>query len=146
MEWQKDDYTISTNKEKLNIPYVYQYLSVESYWAQQIPLEVVEKAIANSVCFGVYHKDQQIGFARMVTDDATFGYLADVFIDENYRGQGLSKWLVKIIMDYPPFQKFRRIMLATRDAQGLYKKFGFTHPADLKEIMYVRRPDIYKKS
>ena len=146
MEWQKDDFLISTDKQKLDLAYIHHYLSKESYWAANIPFHTVKKAIDNSICFGIYQREQQIGFARMITDEATFGYLADVFIDTHFRGKGLSKWLMEIIMDYPSFQGFRRIMLATRDAQGLYAKFGFTHPANQQEIMYIRRPEIYKKS
>ncbi len=146
MEWQKDDFFISTDKQKLDLAYIHQYLSKESYWAANIPFHTVKKSIENSICFGIYQQEQQIGFARMIADEATFGYLADVFVDTAFRGRGLSKWLMEVIMDYPSFQGLRRIMLATRDAQGLYAKFGFNHPADQQEIMYLRRPDIYKKS
>ena len=145
MEWQKEAFLISTDKQKLDLAFIPHYLSEESYWAEAISFETVQKSIDNSVCFGVYYNKQQIGFARMITDEATFGYLADVFIDTAFRGKGLSKWLMQVIMDHPPFQKLRRIMLATKDAQGLYQKFGFVHPVSEQEIMYVRRPDIYKR-
>ncbi|HVG17364.1 MAG TPA: GNAT family N-acetyltransferase [Chitinophagaceae bacterium] len=143
--WKNKDYSISTDKEKLDIKYIHRFLSGESYWAQHIPLHVVEKSIQNSLCFGLYYKEGQVGFARLITDEATFGYLADVFIDKDYRGQKLGKWLMQVIMEYPALQDLRRIMLATRDAQHLYKAFGFQFPVDNHELMYIRRPDIYKR-
>lgn len=145
MEWQKEGFTISTDKHKLELAYIHHYLSKESYWAEAIPIEIVQQSINNSVCFGVYNQEKQIGFARVITDEATFGYLADVFIDTAFRGKGLSKWLMQIIMAYPAFQNLRRIMLVTKDAQGLYEQFGFTYPNNVQEVMYVRRPDIYKQ-
>lgn len=146
MEVQKEAYLISTDPSKLDLPYIHQYLSVKSYWAEGIPFDVVRRSIENAVCFGLYYQSQQIGFARMITDEATFGYLADVFVDTAFRGRGLSKWMMEVILSYPSFQNLRRIMLATRDAQGLYAQFGFVHPANEKEIMYIRRTDVYKKS
>lgn len=124
-EVQKNDFFISTDKSKLNIGVIYNYLSKESYWAKNIPMKTVKKSIKGSCCFGVYHKSEQVGFARVVTDHATFGYIADVFILDEYRGKGLSKWLMETIMNYPELQGLRRWMLATRDAHGLYAQFGF---------------------
>ena len=98
------------------------------------------------MCFGVYEGDRQLGFARVVTDYATFGYLADVFIDEAYRGRGLSKWLMEIIMGHPQLQGFRTWQLATRDAHGLYARFGFTIPDKPERIMRISVPDIYKNN
>jgi GNAT superfamily N-acetyltransferase len=121
----KNNFYISTNKEKLDIDVVHHYLSVESYWAKNIPLNIVKKSIEGSMCFGVYDNDVQIGFARVITDEATFAYLADVFILENYRGQGLSKWLMQAILNCPSLQGLRRFLLATKDAHGLYAQFGF---------------------
>jgi len=121
----KDSYSISTNHAKLDIAVIHQYLSVESYWAQNIPLSVVEKSIANSLCFGLYHNDRQIGFARLVTDKATFAYLADVFVLQSHRGKGLSKWLLQAIHAHPELQTLRRWMLGTKDAHGLYEQFGW---------------------
>src|ERR1700712_302077 len=92
-------------------------------WAENIPVEVVQRSIDGAVCFGVYDEGEQIGFARVITDKATFGYLADVFIDERYRGLGLSKWLMETIMSHPELQGFRNWQLATRDAHTLYAKF-----------------------
>lgn len=138
------NYTISTDKNKLDIPFIHAFLS-SSYWAEEIPIEVVERAVAGSLCFGVYENDNQVGFARMVTDKATFAYLADVFIDEAYRGRGLSKWLVGTILAHPELQGLRRILLATRDAHGLYAQFGFTAVPNPDRWMQIARPDIYKK-
>jgi GNAT superfamily N-acetyltransferase len=120
---------ISTDKARLNVPVIHRFLSEESYWARHIPLEVVARSIANSLCFGVYDEGQQVGFARVVTDYATFGYLADVFILPSHRGQGLSKQLMASIMQHEALQGIRRMMLVTQDAHGLYRQFGF-QPVD----------------
>jgi len=122
----KDDYLISTDLSLLDVDVIYHYLSGESYWAQGIPRNVVEKSIANSLCFGVYHHRKQIGFARLISDKATFAYLADVFITPDYRGKGLSKWLLQVIHAHPELQGLRRWMLGTRDAHSLYEQFGWT--------------------
>src|SRR5688572_21760962 len=122
----KDDYLISTDPSLLDVDVIYDYLSGESYWAKNIPRDVVEKSIANSLCFGVYHHNRQIGFARLITDKATFAYLADVFIISEYRGKGLSKWLIQVIHAHPELQGLRRWVLGTQDAHGLYEQFGWT--------------------
>ena len=122
----KDDYLVSTDPSSLDVDVIYHYLSGESYWAQGIPRNVVEKSIAHSLCFGVYHQSKQIGFARLITDKATFAYLADVFISIDYRGLGLSKWLLQVIHAHPELQGLRRWMLGTRDAHSLYEQFGWT--------------------
>lgn len=145
MHWQKDEFTITTDPATLDIPYIHTFLSERSYWAEGIPLDIVKASIKGSVCFGVYHGHRQIGFARVITDKATFGYLADVFIDENYRGRGLSKWMMGSIMAHPELQGFRSWQLATHDAQGLYAQFGF-QPLDHPEhIMRKKDPDVYRK-
>ena len=136
---QKNDFLISTDKTKLNIGVIHDYLSKESYWAKNIPLAIVKKSIKGSLCFGLYHKKVQVGFARVVTDHATFGYIADVFILNEYRGKGLSKWLMEVIMNHPNLQGLRRWMLATRDAHGLYAQFGFL-PLDKPERIMGLRP------
>jgi GNAT superfamily N-acetyltransferase len=123
---RKDDYCISTDPSLLDADVIYNYLSKESYWAQNIPKTVVEKSISNSLCFGLYHHNKQIGFARLVTDKATFAYLADVFVLDEYRKRGLSKWLIETIQAHPELQGLRRWMLGTRDAHGLYEQFGWT--------------------
>jgi N-acetylglutamate synthase-like GNAT family acetyltransferase len=125
-EAEKDNYNISTDPSLLDTDVICNYLSGESYWAKNIPRDVVEKSIANSLCFGIYNNNKQIGFARLVTDKATFAYLADVFILSEYRGTGLSKWLIQVIHAHPELQGLRRWVLGTRDAHGLYEQFGWT--------------------
>jgi GNAT superfamily N-acetyltransferase len=120
-----DAYHISTDKEKLQLAIIHRYLSVESYWAKNIPLEIVARSIENSFCFGVYFKEEQVGFACVVTDYATFAYLADVFILETHRGKGLSIRLIEYILSHEKLRSLRRYCLGTRDAHGLYEKFGF---------------------
>lgn len=119
-------YTVSTDKTRLDISLIHRFLSTESYWAPNIPLGTVERAIRNSLCFGLYLNEEQVGFARVITDEATFAYMADVFIVAGHRGQGLSKQLMQTISDYPTLQGLRRWVLATRDAHNLYEQFGFT--------------------
>lgn len=143
MDWQRENFIISTDKNMLDIDYIHQFLSKESYWAANIPIEVVSTSIKHSLCFGVYHKEKQIGFARIITDEATFAYLADVFIDSAYRGKGVSKWMMQIIMELPFMQLLRRFMLGTRDAHKLYEQFGFTPLTFPERFMQVHRPDAY---
>ena len=144
MTWTKEDFIISTDKARIDISFVHAFLQT-SYWAEQIPLDVVQRSITGSLCFGVYHRENQIGFARVITDEATFAYLADVFIDEAYRGKGLSKRLVETILSYPSLQGLRRFMLATRDAHGLYRQFGFSELTFVDRWMHIHWPDVYKK-
>jgi N-acetylglutamate synthase-like GNAT family acetyltransferase len=131
-EVQKNNFLVSTDKTKLDIDVIHHYLCNESYWAKNIPKQTVQQSIEGSVCFGLYDENKQVGFARVITDHATFGYLADVFIIETYRGKGLAKWMMEVIMNDPNLQGFRRWMLATRDAHGLYAQFGF-QPLDKPE-------------
>jgi GNAT superfamily N-acetyltransferase len=121
----KKGFTISTDNTKLNFDTIYQYLNDESYWAKGIAAEKLRKAINNSLCFGVYLHHEQVGFARVVTDKATFAYICDVFILSAHRGQGLSKWLIQSITQHPDLSGLRRWSLATLDAHGLYAQFGF---------------------
>jgi GNAT superfamily N-acetyltransferase len=121
----KKGFSISTDTSLLDFEVIYKYLNEESYWAKGIPAETVKKAIENSMCFGVYKQNTQVGFTRVVTDKATFAYLCDVFILPGYRGVGLSKWLMQTIAAHPDLQGLRRWSLATADAHGLYKQFGF---------------------
>ena len=146
MEWQRENFIISTDKTKLNIPYIHQFLAIESYWAANIPLHIVETSIEHSLCFGVYDGEKQVGFARLITDQATFGYLADVFIDVGYRGRGLSKWLMQIISNLPFIPLLRNLMLGTKDAHKLYEQFGFRQLTSPERYMRVHRPDAYKLS
>lgn len=126
VEARKDGFLISTDKSLLQTDVVHGYLSGESYWAEHIPLDIVEKSIENSLCFGIYESGRQVGFARVITDMATFAYLADVFVLQDRRGLGLSKWLMEVVLSHPALQQVRRMMLITQDAQGLYQQFGFT--------------------
>src|ERR1700756_3519662 len=130
-------YDISSDPTRLQPAAIHAYLT-RSYWSPGIPKEVVERAIANSLCFGIYLGEAQVGFARVVTDKASFAYLADVYVLEEHRGQGLSKRLVETILAHPDLQGLRRFMLATRDAHGLYAQFGFTPPARPEYLMEMR--------
>jgi GNAT superfamily N-acetyltransferase len=125
MEYQCGEYTISTDCKKLNIETIHNFISTESYWGIGRPIEVVRKSIENSFPFGIYHGEEMVGFARVVTDYATFAWIADVFVLEEHRGKGLSKWLMETILSHPDLQGFRRWVLATKDAQGLYGQYGF---------------------
>ena len=135
--------TISTDKTKLDLNTIHTYLSKESYWAKNIPIETVKRSIENSICFGVYDDEAQIGFARIISDQATFAYLADVFILTNYRGKGLSKQLMEYIIAFPQLQGLRRWVLATSDAHGLYKQFGFTMLGSPDSFMEIKANNIY---
>ena len=145
MEWTKEDFTITTDKGKIDVDYVHWFLS-HSYWAEGIPKETVEKSIEGALCFSVVYLNHQVGFARVVTDKATFAYLDDVFIDENFRGRGLSKWLMEVIMSYPGLQGLRRFILATRDAHKLYSQFGFAALTHTDRWMQIHNPDVYKEA
>jgi N-acetylglutamate synthase-like GNAT family acetyltransferase len=139
---QNGNYVISTDKSKIDIHYVHRFLS-QTDWSTGVAIQVVKKAMKGSLCFGVYSRDKQIGYARLVTDKATFGYLADVFIDKKYRGKGLAKWLVEVILVHPGVKDLRRILLATQDAHGLYEQCGFT-PINNPERYMVYNPTGYK--
>lgn len=144
MPVKKNKYVISTNKSLLQVDVIHGFLS-NCYWAKDIPKSIVKKTLKNSLCFGVYDHGRQVGFARIVSDYATFAYLADVFILEEYRGQGLSKQLMKTIIGHPKLQGLRRWMLATRDAHGLYKQFGFEAVKNTDRLMEITDLDIYRK-
>ncbi len=144
MDFTKDRFYISTEKEKMDIDLIYSFLT-RSYWAEGISKEIVTRSIEGALCFGVFENDKQVGFARMITDRATFAYLADVFIIEEYRGVGLSIWLMDVIMVHPDMQGLRRMMLSTRDAHDLYKKFGFTQLNNVDRWMHIQNPDVYKE-
>ena len=151
MDFIKEGFTISTEKEKLDIDLIHSFLN-HTYWAEGISKEIIRRSIEGSLCFGVYENDKQampagrqVGFARMITDKATFAYLADVFIIEEYRGRGLSKWLMEVIMSHPDLQGLRRMVLVTKDAHGLYKQFGFTLLINVDRWMHILDPDVYKR-
>lgn len=143
MEWKRGEFIISTDRKRLQIDVIHRYLSEESYWAQNRRREQTETAIKNSLPFGVYKGENLIGFARVVTDYATFAYLGDVFILEFYRGQGLSKWLMQVIISHPDLQGFRRWILATKDAHTLYEKFEFSALRFPERWMEKTAPDAY---
>jgi GNAT superfamily N-acetyltransferase len=130
-------YDISTDPSRLQLAAIHAYLT-RSYWSPGIPQDVVARAIANSMCFGIYLREAQVGFARVITDKATFAYLADVYVLEEHRGQGLSKRLVQTIQAHPQLQGLRRFLLATADAHGLYAQFGFNPPARPENLMEMR--------
>ena len=137
-------YTISTETSDMNLAFIHHFLS-NSYWAKDIPIETVQKAIEGSIPFGVFKGKAQVGFARVITDGATFAYLADVFIDVADRVFGLSKFLMEAVMVHPRLQNLRRFVLVTRDAHGLYEQFGFTPIHNPELWMQVHRPDVYEK-
>ena len=132
-DWHRDDgYTISTDSARLDLEGMRMFLE-RAYWSEGIPRDILERAIANSVPFGLYDAHGQVGFARVITDLATFAYLADVYVLEAHRGRGLSKWLMECVLAHPDLQGFRRWVLLTRDAHGLYRQFGF-------KVTYVTAP------
>jgi len=136
-EWSRDGFTISCDPERIDVPAVYNYLTA-SYWAKGITREAVERSIAYSLPFGVYHGEKQVGFARVITDRTTFAYLSDVFILPEAQGQGLGKWMIEVITSHPELQGLRRWLLFTRDARGLYEKFGFSDPIGTSILLEKR--------
>ncbi len=126
IEIRKSRYTVNTDPARLDLAAIHDFLTNRSYWAKGIPLHLVEKSIAHSLCFGLYDQEKQIGFARVITDYVRIAYLLDVFVLEDYRGKGLGKWLMECVFGHPELQIVRRWMLATRDAHSLYAQFGFT--------------------
>lgn len=144
LQWERDGYLVSTDPARLDLTAIHEYIA-RSYWAAGIPFATVARAVAHSLCFGMYRGTAQVGFARTVTDCATFAYLADVYVLEAHRGRGLGKWLVECVRSHPDLQGLRRSMLATRDAQGLYLQFGYTALAHPERLMEIVRPDIYQQ-
>jgi GNAT superfamily N-acetyltransferase len=139
------EYQMSTDRQRIDIAAVHAFLT-QSYWSPGIPRGVVERAIENSLCFSVYFGAQQVGFARVITDKATFAYLADVFIIESHRGKGLSKWLMEFVTAHEELQGLRRFLLATKDAHALYAKFGFEALGNPSRIMENLKPDVYRQA
>ncbi|HEY0434287.1 MAG TPA: GNAT family N-acetyltransferase [Chitinophagaceae bacterium] len=144
MPTQRDGYRISKSSKDVDLDVVHGFLST-SYWAAGIPREVVARSIANSLCFSLLSGNRQVGFARVVTDQATFAYLADVFIIAEESGKGLGKWLIDEIVRDSRLQGLRRFMLATRDAHELYRKFGFSEMENPDRWMVIHDPDVYKR-
>ena len=135
LESHRDRFTISTDPARLDIDAICDFLT-RAYWANTRPRERTERALQNSLVFGVYEGDRQIGVARVVTDYSIFAYLCDVFIHEDYRADGLGKWLIQTIMDHPDLREMRRWLLVTNDAHGLYKRFGFIQ-LDAPKRLYI---------
>ena len=143
-EWRRGEYTITTDPARVDLAVVHGFLTT-CYWAKGIPLELVRRSIEHSLAFSVYDGDRQVGFARVITDYATFAYLGDVFVLESHRGRGLSKWLMEVVVAHPQLQGFRRWVLLTRDAHGLYRQFGFAAVAAPDRYMERWTPDIYQR-
>lgn len=143
-EWRRGEFTISTDRARLDLDATHDFLNRRSYWAVGIPRDVMVRSIQNSLVFGIYNESQQIGFARVVTDFATFAWIGDVFVMEENRGHGLSKWLMETIVAHPQLQGLRRWLLATRDAEGLYQQYGFKALAHPERFFERHFPDVYK--
>lgn len=139
------DFYISTDKTKLDVDAIHDFLSTKAYWCLNIPKSKIVTAIENSLCFGVYHNEKQIGFARIISDFSTIAYLGDVYVLEEYRGQGLSKLLMDTIMNHPDLQDLRRWILLTGDAHGLYRQFGWTAISDSSKWMELHNKNVYSK-
>ncbi len=147
--WSRDEYHITTDPAAIDVAALHRFLSVDSYWARNIPLEVVERQIRHSICFTLLckkrHGEEQIGFARIISDRATVAYLGDVFVLPDYRGKGLSKWLMQCVMGHPELTGLRRWMLLTGDAHGLYERFGFKPLKAPDRWMELHNPDVYSR-
>ena len=148
--WRKSSFLITTDKKQLQLSRVHRFLSQEAYWCLGIPSSIVAKSIENSICFGLYHQEEntalQIGYARLVTDQSTFAWLCDVYIEQPYRGRGLSKWLIECIMSSCYVQGLRRICLASKNAHDLYQKYGFKVTDTPANWMEIKCNDIYKQN
>jgi GNAT superfamily N-acetyltransferase len=144
MRWERPPLVVDTDTDRLDLGVIHGFLS-GSYWAAGIPLEVVQRSVAGSLCFGLYDGDAQVGFARVVTDRATFAYLCDVFVLESRQGQRLGTFLMECVMAHPDLQGLRRFSLATRDAHALYRRFGFGPPRRPESQMEIVDPDVYRR-
>ncbi|MGP7818198.1 GNAT family N-acetyltransferase [Niallia sp. 01092] len=151
-QYSREGFKIETNKNSLDKEMIFNYLHNEAYWSKGIPRHLVNKSIENSIAFGVFEEEvpskqliRQVGFGRIITDLSTFAYLADVFILPEFRGFGLGKWLVHTMVNYPEIQQVRRILLATKDAHGLYKQYNFNFIENQHLFMEITQKDIYKK-
>ncbi|WP_275795050.1 GNAT family N-acetyltransferase [Aliiglaciecola sp. CAU 1673] len=143
MESYKGQYLLTDDKNRLDLDAIHQALS-NSYWSPGIPKSLVAKAIQHSMCFGVFFEGKQVGFARMITDRASFAYLADVYVLQEHSGQGVGKALMDFLLGHPELQGLRRIMLCTRDAHGLYSQFGFSEVPNPEIMMQIHSPNIYQ--
>lgn len=145
MEIKENGFIFSDDRNLVDVKAVHHYLSTQSYWAKDISYELVEKSIRNSLCFGIYKEQQQVGFARWITDKATFAYLCDVYVAEEFRGLGLSKKLMSLMLFHPDLQGLRRYQLATLDAHGLYEQFGFKAIENPENQMGIVFKNLYSK-
>ena len=144
VERRRDGFVISTDRARLDLRAVHEFLATDSYWAKQIPFEMFARSAENSLCFGVYDAaGAQVGFARVISDFATFAYIANVFVLDSQRGHGLGKFLMESIKEHPQLQGLRRWVLTTRDAHGLYEQYGFTSPKFPERYMEILRPNMY---
>lgn len=144
MDPTRGEYAISTDPARMDVDAIHAYLS-RSYWAEGVPREVVERSLKGSIAFGLFHRDAQVGLARVVTDCATFAYLCDVYVLEEHQGDGLGRWLMETVMAHPDLQGLRRFSLVTRDAHGLYRNVGFDPLAAPERHMEIVRPGIYSR-
>lgn len=144
-EYRKGPFAVSTDRGRIDLDVVHGFLT-ECYWAKGIPREVVARSIENSLCFGVYAEGKQVGFARVISDYATYAYIGDVFVVECFRGRGLGKWLMECIMQHPRLQGLRRWSLVTSDAHGLYAQFGFDPLKKPQNYMELHRPGVYQQT
>jgi GNAT superfamily N-acetyltransferase len=144
-EWTREGFTISTDPARIDLDVVHGFLTT-CYWAEGIPRELVARSIEHSLCFGIYHEGRQVGFARVITDRATFGYLGDVFVLEAFRGRGLARWLIEVIHAHPELQGFRRWVLLTRDAHALYARAGYTPLAAPDRYMERWVKNVYRRA
>ena len=145
MEWRREPYSISTDRDRLDPAEIHAFLR-ESYWSPGIPREVMDRSIRGSLPFGVYDGRRQVGFARVITDHATFAYVADVYILPSHRGRGLATWLMEVIHAHPELQGLRRWMLVTRDARGLYRRVGWRDVEDCSRFMEIVDREVYARA
>ncbi len=145
MDYTRDNFTISTDPDRLDFDVIHHFLT-NSYWSPGISYETVKKAAQNALCFGVYEGENQVGYARVITDYTTYAYIADVFILDSHQGKGLGKWMMQCVVDYPELQGLRRWMLATRDAHGLYEKVGFVVVPGPERFMERYDPNAYQQN
>jgi GNAT superfamily N-acetyltransferase len=145
IEERRGEFLLSTDRDRLDLAVIHGFLTA-SYWAKGIPREVVARSIQNSLCFGVYKHAQQVGFARVISDFATYAYIGDVFVLEAFRGHGLGKWMMEAIIQHSQLQGLRRWTLATRDAHPLYAQFGFTPLKKPENFMELHDPNVYRQA
>jgi len=144
-EIQRDDYVVSTDRSRLDLAAIHRFLSA-SYWAPGLPLDVLKKSVAHSLPFGLYRGGEQVGFARVITDRATFAYLCDVYVLESHRGKGLGTWFMETIVSHPDLQGLRRFVLITKDAHRLYERVGFRGLAEPQRYMEIHWRNVYESA